>query len=96
MSAASYSIDDRGFVRITAVLFAAPIPWWPDYWKPNGWGGVESSDPLAEKPIVEMDVPLDETLGAVMAAACTAWVSSVEAGIRRFHPATRTCAKGNR
>ena len=26
-------------------------------------GGVESSDPLAEKPIVEMDVPLDDAGG---------------------------------
>jgi hypothetical protein len=66
-----------GVVRVTAILFMRPTPWTPDWWAPHPWDWVEDEMPLERKPVAELEVPLQATLGEVVEAALDGW------GIRR-------------
>jgi hypothetical protein len=64
-----------GTLRVTAVLFTAPVFFTPDYWSESAraWAWVQPDTPVEEKPVAEFEVSLDVTLGEVFEAACGAW-----------------------
>jgi hypothetical protein len=71
---------ELGWVRVTAILFADPIPWTSDFWERHPWISLKANHqaipedaPPSTKPAAVLDVPFDSTLGEVLIAACDAW-----------------------
>ena len=62
-------------IRVTPVLFCAPVFWYPTYWSEStyAWDWVRPELPVEEKPVAEFEVSLDAALGEVIDAACDAW-----------------------
>lgn len=65
----------NGTIRVTPVLFCAPVFWTAGFWSESAhaWDWVRAETPLDEKPWAELEISLDVTLGAVFGAACDAW-----------------------
>ena len=70
-----YPIGGTGKIRVTPVLFCAPVLWIRDFWSESThrWDWVRAETPLVHKPWVELEIGLDAPLGDVFAAACDAW-----------------------
>jgi hypothetical protein len=80
-----------GTIRVEPVLFCAPVFFTPDWWsqETHRWDWVRPETPLAEKPVVHLDVSLDVTLGEVIEAACDVWRIEPGSGMKKYGAARR-------
>ncbi len=62
-------------ILVKPVLFCAPVFWGREFWAESAhsldW--VKAETPLADKPSVQVEVPVDGTMGEVFAIACDEW-----------------------
>lgn len=73
-------IKFNGTLRVTPVLFCAPVFRTPGYWSGSThvWDWLQAETPLDAKPYADLEISVDVTLGEAFEAACDSW--GIEAG----------------
>jgi hypothetical protein len=80
-----------GTILVEPVLFCSPVFFTPDWWSEgtHAWDWVRPETPLVDKPVVELDVSLDVTLGEVIEAACEVWRILPGRGMEKYSATRR-------